>query len=298
MEGSPPGKTVNVSEPEHISSDPSPQAGEGVKNSNTSCETPSTQVQRYLLNLFNLQGKIAVVTGASSGIGQKIAIALAKSGARVILVARSAEALLQTASDIQAWGGQAQAFPANLSGDCDQVGFSLREPFGDPDILINAAGVNLRQPVDEIDLESWDATLNLNLRTPFFLARALVPGMKSKGWGKIINIASLQSVRAFPNSIPYGAAKGGVMQLTRAMAEAWSRFGVCCNGIAPGFFPTSLTQSVFDDPARSEFLSQQTAVGRNGQLEDLEGLSVFLSSPASDYITGQTIFVDGGFSAK
>lgn len=259
---------------------------------------PRMQKQQYLLDLFHLEGKVAVVTGASSGIGKQIAFTLASAGAQTVLVARNNDALQKNVSKIRDFGGKAQACSADLQDSCDELVHVLREPFGDPDILVNAAGINLRQSVEEIDLESWDTTLNLNLRAPFFLARSLVPAMKNKGWGKIVNISSLQSVRAFPDSIPYGAAKGGVSQLTRAMAEAWSRFGVCCNGIAPGFFPTALTESVFADETRSQFLSQQTAIGRNGRLQDLEGLAVFLASPASDYVTGQTIFVDGGFSAK
>ena len=131
-----------------------------------------------------------------------------------------------------------------------------------------------------------------------FLARRLVPAMREKGWGRIVNVASLQSARAFPNSAPYGASKGGVCQLTRAMAEAWSGGGVTANAMAPGFFPTTLTAPVFADQGRADELAAKTAIGRNGRLEDLHGLAVFLSSPASDYITGQTIFVDGGFTAK
>ena len=122
--------------------------------------------------------------------------------------------------------------------------------------------------------------------------------MRKRGWGKIINVASLQSERAFANGIAYGASKGGVSQLTRAMAEAWSADGIGCNAIAPGFFPTELTQAVFDEPELSAQLAKQTAVGRNGELSDLDGVSVFLASHASDYITGQVIYSDGGFTAK
>lgn len=122
--------------------------------------------------------------------------------------------------------------------------------------------------------------------------------MKAKGFGKIINIASLQCERAFPNSMSYGASKGGVCQLTRAMAEAWSCYGITCNAIAPGFFPTELTLPVYEDNDALNKLANQTAIGRNGNLDDLDGPLLFLSSPASDYVTGQTLFVDGGFTAK
>jgi gluconate 5-dehydrogenase len=183
-------------------------------------------------------------------------------------------------------------------GSLGEVAETISNAFGNPDILVNAAGINLRQPVEEITPESWHQTLALNLATPFFLARALVPAMRKKGWGRIVNIASLQSERAFPNSLPYGASKGGVAQMTRAMAEAWSKHGINCNAIAPGFFPTELTASVFEDEERATRIAAQTAIGRNGRLDDLHGTAIFLAAPASDYVTGQVVFVDGGFTAK
>jgi NAD(P)-dependent dehydrogenase (short-subunit alcohol dehydrogenase family) len=138
----------------------------------------------------------------------------------------------------------------------------------------------------------------LHLRAPFLLTQALASMMAKKGYGRIINLASLQSTRAFANSAPYGAGKGGIVQLTRAIAEEWSRHGVTCNAIAPGFFPTPLTAPVFSDPERAAKNAAQTAIGRNGELADLHGATVFLASPASAYITGQTLAVDGGFTAK
>ncbi len=179
-----------------------------------------------------------------------------------------------------------------------EVAARCRNAFASADIVVNAAGVNLRQPVDEVTPESWDLTLDLNLAAPFFFSREFVPGMRDKGFGRIINLASLQSSRAFPNGLAYGASKGGVCQLTRAMAEAWSRFGIMCNAIAPGFFPTELTAPVFDNPETERWAASQTAVGRNGRLEDLAGVTVFFASPASGYITGQTLHVDGGFTAR
>jgi NAD(P)-dependent dehydrogenase (short-subunit alcohol dehydrogenase family) len=166
------------------------------------------------------------------------------------------------------------------------------------DILVNAAGVNLRQPFMQVNAEAFDLHMALHLRAPFLLTQAFAPVMAARRWGRIINIASLQSYRAFPNSAPYGAGKGGVVQLTRAIAEEWSRHGVTCNAIAPGFFPTPLTAPVFGDPERAARNAQQTAIGRNGELADLAGATVFLASEASAYITGQTLAVDGGFSAK
>lgn len=251
-------------------------------------------------NLFDLSGRVAAVTGGSSGVGQAIATALGSAGASIVVVARRADALADTVATIEKAGGKAAAVAADLAAYAalDKVAGTISKPFGNPDILVNAAGINLRQSVEEITPESWDQTIAINLATPFFLARAMVPAMRRKGWGRIVNIASLQSERAFANSLPYGASKGGVAQVTRAMAEAWSSHGINCNAIAPGFFPTELTAPVFGDKARAAEQAERTAIGRNGRLEDLHGTAIFLAAPASDYVTGQVIFVDGGFTAK
>ncbi|MDD1779959.1 SDR family oxidoreductase [Enterovibrio sp. ZSDZ35] len=251
-------------------------------------------------HLFSLDGSVALVTGAGSGIGQRIAYALAKAGAKVVLAGRHAETLAQTAALIAGEGGDSAIETVDLLNRDTLPQFIERvnTNFGAPDILVNAAGVNLRQPADDISLESWDMTINLNLSVPFFLAKACLPGMREKGRGKIINIGSLQSYRAFANSVPYGASKGGVAQLTRAMAEAWAKEGITTNAIAPGFFQTPLTEKVFNDKTLSEHHASMTAIGRNGQLEDFDGLTIFLASRASDYICGQMISLDGGYTAK
>ncbi len=242
---------------------------------------------------FDIAGQGAVVTGASSGIGKHLAGALAEAGAKVVLVARRSDSIQQLADDI---GGHAIAQDLCSVADFSEFAVKLSQPFGAPQLLINAAGVNHRQAPEDITESSWNETLKLNLSVPFFLSRALVPGMQ--GSGSIINIASLQSVRAFPNSMPYGASKGGVAQLTRAMAEAWSPLGIRANALAPGFFPTELTQAVFDNPEKAAANAAQTCMGRNGALDDLVGPALFLCSPASAYMTGQVLYVDGGFTAK
>ena len=246
-------------------------------------------------DLFGVAGRVAVVTGASAGIGQHLALSFAEAGAHVIAVARRREALETLAAE-----HGAASIVADLAAieDFGALAQALAEPFGAPDILINAAGVNHREPYGAITRATWDATLHLNLSVPFFLARSLVPAMADRGDGAIVNVASLQSVRAFPDSMAYGASKGGIVQLTRAMAEAWSGKGVRANAIAPGFFPTELTQRVFGDPERAARNAAQTAIGRNGDLDDLVGPTLFFCSPAARYVTGQVLFMDGGFTAK
>ena len=247
-----------------------------------------------------IAGKVALVTGASSGIGQRQALALARAGASVVLLGRRKERLDAAVAEIEAFDGTAVSLAVDLSDreQLAEVAKLAADQFGSVDILINAAGVNFRQPIDEVTFDSWDETLTLNLAVPFFLARELVPAMQAKAWGRIINIASLQSSRAFANGLVYGASKGGVAQLTRAMAEAWSGKGVNSNAIAPGFFPTELTAPVYQNADMLDKLAKQTAIGRNGELSDLDGITVFLASGASDYITGQIIHLDGGFTAK
>ncbi|MEL6335467.1 MAG: SDR family oxidoreductase [Pseudomonadota bacterium] len=245
--------------------------------------------------LFDLSGRVALVTGAGSGIGRAMAQALADAGAAVVLVGRRAGALAESLGDRRGATVPIDitlpAAPNALRDACFEIDLV-------PDVLVNAAGVNRREPADLVTEEGWDETIALNLTAPFRVAQALVPAMRERGWGRIINIASLQSERAFANGIAYGASKAGVAQLTRAMAEAWSRDGINANALAPGFFPTDLTAPVFDDPGHAARNAAQTAIGRNGEMADLTGPTVFLASEASRYVTGQLLYVDGGFTAK
>jgi gluconate 5-dehydrogenase len=247
-------------------------------------------------SLFDLADRRALVTGGNSGIGAAMARALGLAGARVLLVARREAELDATARALRDEGIDAAALAADLADVAALRAAAQRA--GDIDILVNAAGVNLRQPFAEITPEAWQTQLALHLGAPFFLTQALAPGMAARGWGRIVNIASLQSYRAFPNSAPYGAGKGGVVQLTRAIAQEWGAKGITCNAIGPGFFPTALTAPVFADRALVDKHAAQTCVGRNGELADLHGVTVFLASDASRYVTGQTLMVDGGYTAR
>lgn len=247
--------------------------------------------------LFDVRGRVACVTGASAGLGRHAALVLARAGAQVVGVARRRSAL----DDLQTEGGDnVRGVEADLSdrASLNDVATQIAEPFGPPTILVHAAGINNREPADEVTPEGWDVTMDLNLAAPFFLSQALVPAMRETGWGRIVNFASLQTTRAFPGGISYGASKGGIGQLTRAMAQAWSSDGITANAIGPGFFRTELTAAVFDDPERSARNAAQTCIGRNGELDDLDGPLLFLCSQASAYVTGQVLMLDGGYTAK
>lgn len=248
-------------------------------------------------HLFSVKGKTICVTGASSGIGRAVASLLCTAGANVIAIARRKDALEEWKNET---AGNTAIVAADLSDTptLPALANKISDPFGSIDVLINAAGLNTRQHADDVTLQGWTDTLNINLNAPFFLAQSLIPAMKKNGWGRIINFASLQSRRAFANGISYGASKGGVEQLTRAMAEAWSKDGITANAIAPGFFPTELTAPVFENPELAQHNAGQTCIGRNGTMADLEGPVLFLSSQASNYVTGQVLFVDGGYTAK
>lgn len=253
----------------------------------------------FLRELFSLEGRVALVTGGSSGIGRGMAGALARAGASVVLLARGKQALEETAAGLRELGCAAEWVSADL-GDRDAVARAAGEatmPFGEPDILVNCAGINLRPPLGQLTTAGWDQTIAVNLTAPFLLGQRFGPAMASRGWGRIINVTSQQSHRAFANSGGYGASKGGLASLTRSQSEAWAGRGVCCNAICPGFVATPLTAPVASDPERSAALAARTMIGRNGEPADFGGAAVFLASPASAYITAQTIYVDGGFSA-
>ncbi|MER5882941.1 SDR family oxidoreductase [Streptomyces sp. NPDC001941] len=253
----------------------------------------------FLREQFGLDGRTALVTGASSGIGRAIAQALAAAGARVVLLGRDEARLAEAVTAVRDAGGEAASVAADV-GDREALRAAAEravEPFGEPDVLVASAGVNLRPPLEQLSESDWDTTMAVNLDAPFLLGQRFGPGMARRGWGRIIHLASQQSVRAFGNSGAYGVSKAAVSALTRSQAEAWSRHGVCVNAIAPGFVRTPLTRPVFEDPERVAALAGRTMAGRNGELEDFQGIAVFLASESARYVTGQTVFVDGGFSA-
>ncbi|MEV3988268.1 SDR family oxidoreductase [Streptomyces sp. NPDC049837] len=252
----------------------------------------------YLSQLFSLDGRVALVTGGSSGIGRAIAGALARAGASVVIVARREAELAATVDELLADGCRA----AWVSGD-----LSTREGvraaaeksagvYGEPDILVNSAGINLRPPMGEVGEDVWDATMAVNLEAPFLLGERFGPGMAERGYGRIIHVTSQQAHRAFVRSGAYGVSKGGLESLARSQAEAWSAHGVTCNTLVPGFVLTPLNARLQSDPETVAALAARTMVGRNGLADDFAGAAVFLASAASAYVTGHSLFVDGGLS--
>jgi gluconate 5-dehydrogenase len=228
-----------------------------------------------------------------------MASALAFAGARVVIVARDPTRLSATCKSMRDSGCEVAWVSADLADRAEvrRGGSAAAAAFGEPDILVNCAGVNLRPPLGSLSEEHWDLMVAVNLTAPFLLGQRFGPQMAARGWGRIINITSQQADRAFGNSGGYGVAKGGVASLTRSQSEAWAASGVCCNAICPGFVVTPLTAEASADPARLAALAARTMTGRNGQPADFAGAAVFLASPASDFVTGQIFRVDGGFSA-
>jgi len=247
-----------------------------------------------LQQLFGLDGRTALVTGGSSGIGRAIATALADAGAHVLVAARTAATIDATVAAIRQAGGSADGIVADLSTRAGA--HALADTAGDVDVLVNSAGINLRPPMADLDEDTWDATMAVNLDAPFVLGQRLAPGMAARGYGRIIGISSQQAHRPFAASGAYGVSKAGLEALARSQAEAWSGHGVTSNVLVPGFVRTPLNERLGADPATVAALAARTLVGRNGLATDFAAAAVFLAGPGSAYVTGQSIAVDGGFS--
>ena len=250
------------------------------------------------LSDFSLENKVALITGGTSGLGKMMALALAKAGA-FVWIASSRNNADETLQEIKQQGSNGSFVQVDVTSSeaLEKIVSEVLAESQRIDILVNAAGINLRTSAQDLTLTDWQKTIDINLTAPFYLSQLVSDSMKKNNWGRIINIASLQSLRAFDNSIPYGASKGGIMQLTRALAQAYSKDGILVNAIAPGFFRTNLTESLFQNPDKLKELANKTMMGRNGEEKDVFGISVFLCSEANSYVTGQTVFLDGGFSA-
>ncbi len=251
-----------------------------------------------VLDRFSLAGRSGIVTGAGSGIGRAIARAVAEAGAEIVLAGRNAERLERVAAEIRQIGGHAIPVPTNVAS-LDDIGALVDRTvleFGKIDFLFNNAGTIRRAPSERLAREDWDEVIRVNLTGPFLLAQAVARVMIGQGRkGKIINTSSLISVQGGRNVAAYAASKGGITQATKAMANDWARYNILVNAIGPGWVKTELTQALRNDPERFKAISDRIPLGRWAEPEDIAGVAVFLASDASDYITGQVIFVDGGW---
>ena len=252
----------------------------------------------YLESLFSLEGRTALVTGGSSGIGRAIAAALAQAGAATVIVARGRERVDATVRELTDAGCRIAGVIGDLStrAGIHDVADAAVEQFGEPDILVNSAGINIRPPITEITEQEWDLTLTVNALAPFLLGQRYAPGMAQRGFGRLIHISSQQAHRAFVSSGVYGVSKGAVESLMRSEAEAWGGTGVTSNTLVPGFVLTPLNARLQEDTAKVAGLAARTMIGRNGLPDDFASAAVFLAGPGSAYVTGHSLFVDGGLS--
>lgn len=248
--------------------------------------------------LFDISGQTAIVTGGSRGLGQSMAIALAKAGARVFVTARQKESCDETLKMINDAGGTAEAYALDVRNRESITSFAeaVRTTGTTVQILVNNAGCNTRKPVLEVSWEDWDRIMETNLRGPFFVTQAILPMMLEQRYGRVINIGSVTSVFGYAGIAPYCASRGGILQMTKAMADEFGPKGVTVNCLAPGWFRTEQTRALYENPEWLAYLVDRIPVRRPGQLHDLDGAVVFLASRSSEYVTGQIMLVDGGIS--
>jgi gluconate 5-dehydrogenase len=248
--------------------------------------------------LFDLSGQVALVTGASRGLGQHFARALARAGADLILTSRKAEDLTSFVAEIEALGRRAHPIALDVRdrASIDRLAEQVEADFPQVHILVNNAGCNVRKPALDVTWDDWNLVLDTNLRGTFFVAQAIARGMVRHGYGRIINIGSVTSVFGYAGLAPYGASRGGVRQLTMSLADDWGPHGITVNCLAPGWFRTAQNQVLYDNKEWVEYLVDRIPVKRPGDIHDLDGAVVFLASESSRYVTGQTLLVDGGIS--
>jgi len=249
-------------------------------------------------NLFDLTGRVAIVTGASRGLGQTFGRALARAGADLVITSREIASLKNFQAEIEALGRKVLCLPLDVRDHSSiqaMVGAAV-EHYGKIDVLINNAGCNVRKLALEITWEDWNLVLDTNLRGSFFVSQAVAAHMISKKYGRVINIGSVTCVAGSAGLGPYGASRGGIKQLTMSLADDWGKDGITVNCLAPGWFKTSQNAVMYQDPKWVDYLSDRIPLKRPGQPPDMEGAVVFLASDASAYITGQTLLVDGGIS--
>lgn len=250
---------------------------------------------------FDLSGRAAIITGGSKGLGLAMAAGLASAGARLMLVNRNADEGAQSADELNRdFGVEAISFPADIT-DGAQTEAMVRaamDSFGQVDILINSAGINIRGAIDEVTPDDFRSVLEVNVHGTWLCCRAVTPGMKRAGRGKIINLASTLGLVGLANRTPYTASKGAVVQMTRALALELAPFNINVNAICPGPFLTEMNQPIADTEESKKFIVGATALGRWGELREIQGAAIFLASDAASYMVGSMLTVDGGWTAK
>jgi len=254
-----------------------------------------------VLDRFKLDGKTALVTGGARGLGKTMATALAEAGADIALTGRSLDACTAAAKEIaDATGCTVHAFAGDVTvaADVERVHREVSAACGDVDILINNAGTNIRGTLDQLSEADWDNVIDTNLKGPFLCTKAFAPAMIKKGWGRVVNLASILSVIGLPGRTPYASSKAGVLGLTRVWALEWAGKGVTCNAICPGPFATDMNKQLLNDPQAYQQFVANIPMGRWGELEELTGAIVFLASEASSFVTGTSLFIDGGWTAR
>lgn len=249
-------------------------------------------------NAFDLTGKVAIVTGSSRGLGQYMGRALARAGVDLVITSRNVESLEAFKTEIETLGRKALPLELDVRNyeSIQKMVSAAYKAYGRIDILVNNAGCNVRKPVLKVTWDDWNLVLDTNLRGTFFVAQAVARRMIPRRYGRIINIGSITSVFGFGDLSPYCASRGGVKQLTMSLADAWGKYGITVNCLAPGWFKTNQTKVLYEDKEWVDYIVDRTPLKRTGQPQDLDGAVVFLASDASEYITGQTLLVDGGFT--
>lgn len=252
--------------------------------------------RKSIQDLLKLDGKVALVTGAGRGLGKSMALALAEAGSDVICVARTKEQIGETCAGIEGFGRKGMAIPTDItsSRSVDQMCTAAMSEFGKIDILVNNAGISIAKPFCEVTDEEWDQVMNINLRGAFYCSRAVGRGMMGRRQGKVINISSILGIRGYQHFVSYCVSKGAMTQFTRALALEWARYNINVNAIAPGTFLTPFNEETYSNDKVREAVLKRIPFRRFGQPEELGPLVVYLASSASDYMTGETVYIDGG----